>query len=76
MFGLGKKKELINPRARVGDVIIISKGPAIETTGLMSAYFPDFLEVKFGKSFVKRAQDVFYQMSTVKDAAIAASVGE
>ena len=75
MFGLGKKKELINPRAKVGDAIIISKGPAIETTGLMSAYFPEFLEAKFGLAFVKRAQDVFYQMSTVKDASIAASVG-
>jgi hydrogenase maturation factor len=75
MFGLGKRKELINPRARVGDAIIVSKGPAIETTGLLSAYFPEFLEVKYGKPFVKRAQDVFYQMSTVKDASIAASVG-
>jgi hydrogenase expression/formation protein HypE len=75
MFGLGSKKELINPRARVGDAIIISKGPAIETTGLLSAYFPEFLEAKFGLGFVKRAQDVFYQMSTVKDAAICASVG-
>ncbi|MDP2928374.1 MAG: AIR synthase family protein [Candidatus Omnitrophota bacterium] len=75
MFGLGEKKELINPRAKVGDAIIISKGPAIETTGLLSAYFPEFLEAKYGKSLVKRAQDVFYQMSTVKDAAIAASVG-
>jgi len=75
MFGLGEKKELINPRAKAGDAIIISKGPAIETTGLMSAYFPEFLEAKYGKSFVKRAQDIFYQMSTVKDAAIAASVG-
>ncbi|MCX5693720.1 MAG: AIR synthase family protein [Candidatus Omnitrophica bacterium] len=75
MFGLGKKKELINPKAKVGDAIIISKGPAIETTGLMSAYFPEFLEAKYGKSFVQRAQNVFYQMSTVKDASIAASVG-
>ena len=75
MFGLGKKKELVNPRAKVGDAIIISKGPAIETTGLLSAYFPEFLEAKYGKSLVKRAQDVFYQMSTVKDASIAASVG-
>jgi len=75
MFGLGKKKELINPKAKVGDAVIISKGPAIETTGLMSAYFPKFLAAKFGKSFLKRAQNVFYQMSTVKDAAIAASVG-
>jgi hydrogenase expression/formation protein HypE len=75
MWGIGPKNKLINPRSRVGDAVIISKGPAIETTGLMSAYFPKVLEAKYGKSFVKRAQDVFYQMSTVKDAAIAAAVG-
>ncbi|MFH0917686.1 MAG: AIR synthase family protein [Candidatus Omnitrophota bacterium] len=75
MFGLGRKKKLINPCAKVGDAVIISKGPAIETTGLLSAYFPEFLEAKYGRSLVKRAQDVFYQMSTVKDALIAASVG-
>ena len=75
MFGLGKKKELINPSARIGDAIIVSKGPAIETTGLLAAYFPEYLENKFGLSFVKRAQNIFYQMSTVKDASIAARVG-
>jgi hydrogenase maturation factor len=41
----------------------------------MSAYFPKFLEAKYGRAFVKKAQDVYYQMSTVKDALIAASVG-
>ncbi len=75
MFGLGAKKELINPCAKVGDAIIVTKGPAIETTGLMSAYFPEVLRARFGKSFVRRAQDIFYQMSTVKDAAVAASCG-
>jgi len=75
MLGLGKKKKLINPCAKAGDAIIISKGPAIETTGLMAAYFPESLEAKYGVSFRKRAQNVFYQMSTVKDASIAASVG-
>jgi len=75
MFGLGRKKELINPAAKIGDAIIISKGPAIETTGLMSAYFPEFIEAKYGVSFLKRAQNIFYQMSTVKDASIAASIG-
>jgi len=75
MFGFGKKKNLINPCAKVGDAIIISKGPAIETTGLMAAYFPQFLEAEYGKVFVKRAQNIFYQMSTVKDALVAASVG-
>jgi len=75
MFGLGRKKELINPQAKIGDAIIISKGPAIETTGLLSAYFPECLATKYGESLVKRAQEVFYQMSTVKDAAICAAAG-
>ena len=75
VFGFGKKKDLIVPCAKVGDAIIISKGPAIETTGLMSAYFPKFLEKKYDKAFVKRAQNIFYQMSTIKDAFVAASIG-
>ncbi len=75
MFGIDKKEKLIIPKINVGDAIIVSKGPAIETTGLMSAYFPRFLEEKYGKPFVKRAQDVYYQMSTVKDALVAASAG-
>jgi len=75
MIGIDKKEKLIAPKCRSGDAIVISKGPAIETTGLMAAYFPKFLEAKYGKAFVKKAQDVYYQMSTVKDAMIAAKVG-
>lgn len=75
MIGIDKKEKLIAPKARPGDKVIVSKGPAIETTGLMSAYFPQFLEEKYGKAFVKKAQDVYYRMSTVKDALAAASVG-
>ena len=75
MIGVDKKEKLIIPKVNIGDAIIVSKGPAIETTGLMSAYFPKFLEEKYGKPFVKKAQDVYYQMSTVKDAMIAASAG-
>jgi len=74
VFGIDKKSKLIKPKVSVGDAIIVSKGPAIETTGLMSAYFPKFLEAKYGAPFVKKAQDVYYQMSTVKDAMIAATV--
>ena len=75
IIGIGNKRDLIIPRVGVGDAIIVSKGPAIETTGLMSAYFPQYLESKYGKAFVKRAQDVYYQMSTIEDARIAASAG-
>jgi hydrogenase expression/formation protein HypE len=74
-IGIGKKKDLIAPRARPGDAIIVSKGPAIETTGLMAAYFGRFLEEKYGADFLVKAQDIFYQMSTVKDALVAAKSG-
>lgn len=75
IIGIGKKRDLIIPKVGIGDAIIVSKGPAIETTGLMSAYFPQYLEATHGKAFVKKAQDVYYQMSTIKDAKIAAAVG-
>jgi hydrogenase expression/formation protein HypE len=75
VFGLDKKEKLIAPRSRPGDLIVISKGPAIETTGLMAAYFPEFIEKKFGRTWRQKAQKVFYQMSTIVDALTAASVG-
>lgn len=75
MFGVGERKKLIVPQSRVGDAIIVSKGPAIETTGLMAAYFPGFLKEKYGERILRAAQAVYYQMSTVKDAIAAASVG-
>jgi hydrogenase maturation factor len=75
IFGIGPKEKLIIPKAQVGDKIIITKGPAVETTGLMATQFPEFLEQAYGKGFVKKARDVFYQMSVVKDAMAAACAG-
>ncbi|MFQ6052482.1 MAG: AIR synthase family protein [Candidatus Hydrothermarchaeota archaeon] len=76
IIGIGTKEELVTPEGiRVGDKVIISKGPAVETTGLMSVQFPEFLEEVHGTDFVKKAQSVFYQMTTVYDALTAARVG-
>jgi hydrogenase expression/formation protein HypE len=75
MLGIGKKESLIVPKAGPGDKIIVSKGPAVETTGLMAMQFPEFLLERHGKVFVRHAQNVFYQMSTVKDALTAAGAG-
>ncbi len=75
VFGIDKKDKLIIPKPQPGDAIIVSKGPAIETTGLMSAYFPQFLAARYGSKFVKQAQAIFYKMSTVKDALTAAACG-
>jgi hydrogenase maturation factor len=76
VFGVGSRSELVDPReARVGDKIIITKGPAVETTGLMSVQFPEFIEERYGSGAVEEAQGVFYQMSVVRDAAICARAG-
>jgi len=61
--------------ARPRDLVIMTKGVAIATTGILARTFPKTVEKKFGSSFLKRAQLHFYQFSVVKDALTAASVG-
>ncbi len=76
VIGVGGREELIDPRrASVGDRIIITKGPAVETTGLMSVQFPEFIDEAAGPATTRKAQEVFYQMSVVRDAAICAAAG-
>lgn len=76
VFGVGDLGAVIDPRkASVGDVIVITKGPAIETTGLMSVQFPEFIEEAHGASAVSEAQNIFYQMSVIRDAAVCSDVG-
>jgi len=76
VLGVGTESELIDPRrAEVGDRIVITKGPAVETTGLMSVQFSEFIDEASGPKTTEAAQKIFYQMSVVKDAAICARVG-
>ncbi len=76
IVGVGEKDEYVTPRmARAGDKIIITKGPAIEATGIFATMFPQLIEGEFGHDFSQKAQQIFYQMSVVKDAMTAVSVG-
>ena len=76
MVGVGGKDEYVTPGiAKAGDKIIITKGPAIEATGIFAAMFPNLLESEFGHDFNKKAQQIFYKMSVVEDAMTAVSVG-
>ncbi len=76
IIGIGEKNEYVTPKmARAGDKIIITKGPAIEATGIFAVMFPRLIEEQFGHDFNQRAQQIFYQMSVVKDAMTAVSVG-
>jgi hydrogenase expression/formation protein HypE len=73
---VGEKDEYVTPKlAKSGDKIIITKGPAIEATGIFATMFPKLLEKEFGPDFSKRAQEVFYKMSVVQDALTAVGVG-
>ena len=73
---VGEKDEYVTPRmAKSGDKIIITKGPAIEATGIFATMFPKLLEKEFGADFSRRAQEVFYKMSVVQDALTAVDIG-
>ena len=76
VMAIGADDAWITPTmARVGDRVILTKGPAIEATGLFAATFPRRLAARYGAERARQAEDLFYQMSVVQDAQIAVSIG-
>ena len=76
VIGVGERDEYVTPVfTQAGDKIIITKGPAIEATGIFAAMFPQLIEQEFGSDFRRRAEQVFYKMSVVEDAMTAITVG-
>jgi hydrogenase maturation factor len=76
LVGVGELDEYVTPKfCRAGDKLIITKGPAIEATGIFTAMFPKIIEKEFGAAFNKKVQGVFYKMSVVEDALTAVGVG-
>jgi hydrogenase expression/formation protein HypE len=76
VMAIGPSDAWVTPTmARVGDLVILTKGPAIEATGLFAASFPARLERRLGAERARAAEAMFYQMSVVRDALTAAAVG-
>ncbi len=76
VIGIGELDEYVTPRmAREGDQIIITKGPAIEATGIFAAMFPNLIKKELGEDLGRKSQDVFYKMSVVEDALTAVGIG-
>lgn len=76
ILGVGELNEYVTPKlAKVGDRIIITKGPAIEASGIFATMFPKLLEEKFGEQFSQKAQEIFYKMSVVEDGTTAVGIG-
>jgi len=72
IVGLGKKSQLTPAcNAKIGDYVIMTKGPAIEATGILAVQAEKALLKQYGESFVENSKSYFFQMSVVKDALIA-----
>jgi len=76
VIAIGSEKSYITPEmARPGDVVIVTKGAALETTAHFGVTFPDRIRAACGEAIAKEAEALYWQMSVVKDATVAASVG-
>jgi hydrogenase maturation factor len=75
-IALGPEDAYVTPTmARPGDRVVVTKGAAIEATGLFAATFPDRLAREVGPDVAKAADALFDQMTVVPDARIAARYG-
>ncbi|MFC1683264.1 AIR synthase family protein [Candidatus Zixiibacteriota bacterium] len=76
MISVGSKTDYVTPRmAQEGDVIILTKGAAIEAAGIFAVTFGPQIARQFGEPFARQAEEIFWQMSVVEDAMTAVSVG-
>lgn len=73
---VGPKDQYVTPAmANVNDLIVVTKGAAIEAAGLFAVTFPEEVAERYGKPFAEEAEKIFWQMSVVEDALTAVSVG-
>ncbi len=73
---IGPADQYVAPTmARIGDLVIVTKGAAIEASGLFAVTFPEKVAERYGEQTAKQAQDIFWQMSVVEDALTAVEVG-
>lgn len=76
VFSIADKDSYVTPAgARPGNEIILTKGPAIETAGILSVLREKELLTKYPEDLVRRAQALGRQMTVVVDALTAMETG-
>ncbi len=76
LFGLGGEAEYVTPAmANSRDDVLITKGAAVEATGILARAFPDMLKARIGSATWRRAASYISKTTCVEDARIAAGVG-
>ena len=75
-MALGPADAYVTPEmARPGDLVVVTKGAAIEATALFAATFPDRLRAGVGEDTVAAADALFERMTVVPEAVIAREFG-
>jgi hydrogenase expression/formation protein HypE len=76
VFAIADKNSYVTPAGAVsGDDVIMTKGPAIETTCILAVIREKELLDKYPSSLVERAKALCKQMTVIRDSLIAAQVG-
>lgn len=76
VFAIADKDTYVTPAgAQPGNDVILTKGPAIETAGILSVLRETDLQGKYPDSLIKNAQALCRQMSVVKDSLTAMATG-
>ena len=74
-LAVGDRADVIRPDgARVGDDILVTNGPAVETTGLLSTLFPD--AIGLDEPTLSTAQARLDEAACVRDAMTVSAVGD
>lgn len=76
VFGLSRKGAYVTPAdARPGNLVILTKGPAVETAGLLAVLREEELRKTYPVSIVRKAKALCSQMTVVDDALTAMRAG-
>jgi hydrogenase maturation factor len=76
MFTFAPADKYLDPSmSRPGDIVLMTKGAAIETTAALANSFPNFTEEKLGRELALEARRYTHLCTTVRDALTASSVG-
>ncbi|HVP58727.1 MAG TPA: AIR synthase family protein [bacterium] len=75
-IAVGPEDKYVHPgMAQPGDTIVVTKGAAIEATGIFACAFPETIRQHLGETVLREGQEIFFKMSTVDDAITAAGIG-
>jgi hydrogenase expression/formation protein HypE len=76
VMSTGAREQYVTPSmASPGDALLLTKGAAIETTGMFGVTFPDVLRFRLGVDLARGAENLFSRMTVVPDAAAAVRAG-